>query len=64
MCARMESFFRRQMKTGRAVDAVAIEQRHGGHVVIRAQAGQFFGQGSAFEKTECGSRVEFDVHQS
>ena len=57
-------FFRRQMKTGRAVHAVPIEQRHGGHIVFRAHAGQFFGRGSAFEKTECGSRVQLDVHQS
>ena len=32
------------MKARRAVDAVAVEQRHGRHAVFRAQAGQFFGQ--------------------
>ena len=35
MCACMPAFFGREMKSRRAVNAVAIEQRHGGHSIFR-----------------------------
>ena len=38
------TFFRGQIKTRRAIDSVAIEQRHGRHSVLRAHCGQFLGQ--------------------
>ena len=56
-------FFRGQVKARGAVDAVGIEQGHGGHVELSADCGQFLGQGRAFEKTESRAGVEFDVHQ-
>jgi hypothetical protein len=46
-----------------AVDAVGVEQGHGGHVEVLAHADQFLGQGSAFEEAECRAGVEFNEHQ-
>jgi hypothetical protein len=57
-------FLRREMKTGRAVHAVPVKQRHGGHTVIPTHARQFFGRTSTFKKAECRSRVQLDIHQS
>jgi hypothetical protein len=53
-------FIGREVKAWRAVDAIAVEQRHGRHVVVGTHANQFLGQGRAFEKAECGAGVEFD----
>ena len=44
-----------------AVDAVGIEQRHGGHFEVGAHADQFLRQGRAFEEAESGTGVKFDV---
>src|SRR5438477_3758779 len=52
-------FLCREMEARRAVDAVAIEEGHGGHSVFRAGAGEFFGQGSAIEEAERGAGMEF-----
>ena len=52
-----------EIKARRAVDAVAIEQSHGGHLILRAGGNQVFGQGSTFKKTEGGTSVELDVHR-
>jgi len=49
------------MEAWSAVDAVGIEQRHGGHVEVRAHSDQFLGQGSAFEKTESRAGMKLDV---
>lgn len=54
-------FFGGEVETWDAVDAVGIEQRHSGHVVMSAHSDQFLGQGRAFEKTESGAGVKFDV---
>jgi len=47
-----------------AVEAVAIEQGHGGHMLLGAGGDQVLGQGSAFEEAEGGTGVEFDEHGS
>ncbi len=44
--------FGRHVEAGSAIDAVAVEQRHGRHVEFGAGVGQFFGQGGAFEEAE------------
>ena len=49
------------MKLRPAINAVSIEQGHGRHSQFGADAREFFGQGSAVEKTERGCRVEFNV---
>ena len=49
------------METGSAVDAVAVEKRHGSGTVLCADLDQFLGQGGAFEEGECGARVKFDI---
>ena len=46
-----------QMKTRSAIDAVAIEEGHCSHLFFGADAGQFFWDGSAFEKAESGAGV-------
>ena len=48
------------VETRRAVDAVTVQQRHGGHVEVGACAGKVFRHAGAFEETEGGPRVEFD----
>ena len=52
---------RRHVEAGRAVDAVAVEQRHRGHAEIHACADQFLGDASAFQEAEGGAGVKFDV---
>src|SRR4051794_11347726 len=49
------------MEAGSAIYAVAIEKSHRSGALMRTHFDQFFGQGSAFEKGECGARVKFDV---
>src|ERR1035437_7229005 len=49
------------VETGRAVDAVTVDERHGGHVEIGACAGQVFRHAGAFEEAEGGACVEFDI---
>lgn len=56
-------FVRGEVKARGAIDAVGIEQRHGGHLEVLAYSDEFLGQGRAFEKAESGAGVEFDVHQ-
>ena len=51
-----------EMKASSAIYAVAIEQRHCGHLVRVAGVGEFLGDGGSFEETECRAGVEFDVH--
>ena len=57
------SFFGRQMEAGGAVDAIAVHEGHGGHAIGRAGAGEFLGEGGAFEEGEGGAGVEFGVHE-
>src|SRR5205814_7813491 len=53
------------MKTNRARDAVAVENRHGGRIELGTEYDQLFRQGCAFEKTDGGACMELDVgHQS
>ena len=47
------------MEAGRAVYTVGVEQSHGGHFELGTRGHQFLGQGSAFEKAECGAGVKF-----
>ena len=56
-------FLRRHVETRRAIDAVAIEQRHGRHVQVRAGGNQVLRQGGAFEKAERRTGMEFDKHR-
>ena len=56
-------FFRRHIKTRRAIDAVAVEQRHGWHTQLVAPGDQVLGQGGAFEKTKGRAGMEFDEHR-
>ena len=55
-------FQRGVMKARRSIQPVAIEQRHCRKLNLRGAPRQSFGKGSAFEKAESRSRVEFDVH--
>ena len=48
-----------EVKAGRAVDTVGVEQRHGWHFVLSAHGDQFLGQGSTFEEAESGTGVKF-----
>src|SRR5579862_238738 len=52
-----------EIETRRAIDAIAIEQSHGRHVVFGTCGDQVFGQSGAFEKTESGTGVEFNIHR-
>jgi hypothetical protein len=52
------------MKTRRTIQTIAIEQGHGWHAQLGATNHQFFGQRSAFQKTEGGAGMEFNVHCS
>ena len=56
-------FIRGEVEARGTVDAVGVEQRHGGHLEVLAHSNEFLGQGRAFEKTEGRARVKFDVHQ-
>ena len=56
-------FTRGQVEARRAVNTIGIEQRHGRNVELRADCGQFLGQGRAFEKAESRAGVKFDVGQ-
>ena len=49
------------IKTGRAIDAIAVKQRHGGHMELSASGDQVLRQGGAFQKAESRAGVEFDV---
>jgi hypothetical protein len=53
-----------QVEAWGAVEAVAIEQGHGGHLLLGANGDQVLGQGSALEEAEGGTGVEFDVHRA
>src|SRR5207237_6385854 len=55
-------FLRSEIKSRRAVNAVAVEKGHCRHRVFRACANKFFGQGSAIEEAECGACMKFDIH--
>jgi len=52
-----------EMKAWRAVNAVGVEQRHGGHGELRACCHEFLGHRGAFEKAESRAGMKFDVHQ-
>ncbi len=54
-------FFGRHMKSWRTVDAIAVQQRHSGHIQACACAGKLFRHAGAFQKAEGGARVQFDV---
>jgi hypothetical protein len=41
-----------------AIDAVSVEQCHGGHVEVLAHADQLLGQRSALEEAKCGAGVK------
>ena len=53
-----------QVEAWGAVEAVAIEQGHGGHAQTGTGGDQVFGQRSAFEKAEGGAGVEFNEHKN
>ena len=53
-----------QVETRGAVDSIGVEKGHCRHLEVLAHADQFLGQRSAFEETECGAGVKFDVHES
>ena len=53
--------FRCQMETWRTIDAVGVEQRHGGHVEPGTGRYQFLGQGRSFEEAESRAGVKLDV---
>ena len=53
--------FRRHMKAWRAVDSVAVEQRHSRTSEVRADGYQLFRKRRAFQKAESRTRVEFNV---
>src|SRR5437660_1427264 len=53
-----------EMESRSAIYAVAVEEGHSLHSLFRTDAGQFFRDGGAFEKTESGARMKFGVHQS
>ena len=55
-------FFHSHVKARRAVDAVAVDDGHGGHAEPRAGAGEFLGDGGPFEEGESGAGVEVGVH--
>ena len=57
-------FFGVQMEAGCAVETVAVEQRHRGHVRVEGRFDEAFGGGGAFEEAEGAGGVEFDVHKS
>jgi hypothetical protein len=50
------------MEAGRAVDAVAVEQREGGDAEIGRAGDEVFGIRAAFEEAEGGAGVKLDVH--
>src|SRR5437868_10828023 len=52
----------RQMKSRCSVNAIAVEQRHRLHAVVGTHSNEGFRQGSAFEKAEGRSGMEFYVH--
>src|SRR6266478_166567 len=61
---RLESrLFCREMKTRGAVYSISIEQCHPRHPQVRAHRDQFLRNRSPFEEAECGTGMEFDVHE-
>jgi hypothetical protein len=57
-------FLRGQVKARSAVNAVGVEQRHGGQLELSTCGYQLLGQGSAFQKAESRAGVKLDVHHS
>src|SRR5579863_10510240 len=57
------NLFHCHVKTRRAVDAISVEQCHGGHIQTSADSCQILRQGRAFEEAESRAGVKFDVHQ-
>jgi hypothetical protein len=53
--------FRGEVESGRAVNAVAVEQRHRREPALGAHAGQRFGNGSSFQEAEGRVGVKLDV---
>src|SRR5258708_1688643 len=53
-----------QIKSGRAIESVAVEQSHRGHAICGACMNQALGHGRSLQKTESRAGVKFDVHQS
>jgi len=56
-------FLRSYVKTWGAVHTIAVEQCHCRHLQFLAARNQALRQGRAFEKTEGGTGVEFDVQR-
>ncbi len=54
-------FFCGHVKTRRAGNVVAIEDRQGGEVEFGGARDEFFGNGGAFQKAERRAGVEFDI---
>ena len=50
-------FLRSHVEARRAVHAVAVDERHGGHAETGAGSREFFGHGRTFEKAEAGAGV-------
>jgi len=50
-----------EIEARRAVEAVAVEQGHGGHLESGADGDQVLRQSGALEEAESGAGVEFDV---
>ena len=57
-------FFRRHVEARRAVDAVAVEQRHGRHVERWQRAPPVLRGRRRLEKAESGAGVQFDSKHS
>ena len=50
-----------EMEAGSAIEAVGVEQCHGGHLEMGTYCGIFLGHRSAFEEAEGRAGVKFDV---
>jgi hypothetical protein len=51
-----------QMEAWRAINPIAVEQRHSPHMECGAGRDQVLRQGSAFEEAESRTRVKLNVH--
>jgi hypothetical protein len=52
------------MESRGAIDAIAIQQRHGGHLQFGAAGNQVLGQGRTLEEAESGTGMELNVQIS
>jgi hypothetical protein len=59
---RDSGLLRREVEARRAVDAVAVHDRHCGHAVLSGCPGELLGERRAFQEGECRTGVKLDVH--